>query len=212
MANVFEEIGSPSIDADALGERMEAGGMVPEGLYPVRLEGAKNITSKQKETPGYELTFVILSGAFKGSQVTDTLWRTDNPRSRDRIALFGHRLGLLKRDENGKLVPIPGKGEFIDVLDVEVLIEVEHEEYEREDKSKGHKARLAFGGIYTADDAKALEKLKAQVPGAAGAAGAAKAKTGDTAKKAEPKSAAAGKSNGTDDAKPAAKKRDLSDL
>src|SRR5262245_60438787 len=105
-------------DVGAMEKRMEAGGLIPPGKYPAKLNGAKRTESKQKNTPGWELTFEITGGPFAGSEVHDTLYITDNPKSRDRIALFGHRLGLLKRTDDGKgLVKAEGKTDFMDCLD-----------------------------------------------------------------------------------------------
>lgn len=198
MAGVWEEIGSPDVNADELNERTAAGGLVPPGVYAAQLIGAKNTLSKQKETPGYELKFVVAAGPFRGAEVTDTLYRTENQRSKDRIALFAHRLGLLARDKDGKLMPMKGKTEFLDVLDTHTVIEVIHEEYDRDDGKKGHAVRLAFCGVHDPADA----KVKAALSNG-GQWVATEKKPGD--KKTDPKKG--------DDKKPAEKKqRDLSDL
>jgi hypothetical protein len=144
-------------DVGAMEKRMESGGLIPPGKYRARLDGAKRTESKQKQTPGWELTFTVQDGPFKGSEVTDTLYITDNSKSKDRIALFGHRLGLLERKGNG-LGKVEGKKDFLDCLDTEVVIEVIHEPDQKDPNKKW--VRLAFGGIYDPKDPKAKEPAK----------------------------------------------------
>ncbi len=138
-------------DANAAEERMRNGGMIPAGKYPAMLIGAKRTVSKQKDTPGWELTFAITGGAFKGSEVIDTLYITDNSKSRDRLVIFGHRLGLLTKKPDGSgYVKVEGKTDLTDCLDTACVIETIHEQ-DRNDPNKKW-VRLAFGGVFTPDD------------------------------------------------------------
>lgn len=193
-----------NIDPEALETRMAAGGMLPEGFYKAKLNGAKQTTSKQKSTPGWELTFTVTEGPFAGTEVTDTLYDTEHAKSQDRLCLFSLRLGVLKRGgkDNKQIVAVEGKTDFLDVLDTPCVIEVMHEEYKREkDGGIGHSVRLAFGGCYYATDKDALAKVGKPVE--AKAAAGAGAKSGETkAASTEPSK------NGT----PAKKKVDTSQL
>lgn len=147
-------------DAGAMEARMKSGGQIPPGRYHAKLDGAKRTESKAKNTPGWELTFTVTDGPFAGTEVTDTIWITDNSRSRDRLALFGHRLGLLKRTPDGKgLVRVEGKKDLMDCLDTQVVIEVIHEP-DQKDPNK-HWVRLAFCGIYDPKDPDAMKGAKA---------------------------------------------------
>ncbi len=150
------------VDPEALETRVASSGVLPEGFYKAKLNGAKQTTSKQKGTPGWELTFVVVGGPFDGVEVTDTLYDTEHQRSQDRLCLFSLRLGVLKRGgkDNKQILPVEGKTDFLDVLDTPCIIEVQHEEYTREkDGAKGHSVRLAFGGCYYATDKDALAKV-----------------------------------------------------
>lgn len=156
--SVLDEIGDNS--ADGVEERTRSGGILPEGLYHARLNGAKEIESKAKGTPGYELTFVVTAGPFSGAEVTDTLWRTDHQRSKDRIKLFAHRLGLLKKSADGKTyVPAEGKSAFLDVLDTPTVIEVAHEQDQHDPNKKW--VRLAYCGVHDPADAEVKKLLAA---------------------------------------------------
>ncbi len=167
-ATFLDELGG-AVDADSLDARMAAGGNIPPGKYHAKLNGAKETVSKQKGTPGYELTFIVVGGPFDGTEVTDTLYRTDNQKTRDRLALFGSRLGLLVRGNDGKLTMAKGKRDFMDCLDTPCVIEITHEKYTREDKSEGHAVRLAFNGIHDPADPKVKAEMAAGGKPATGA-------------------------------------------
>lgn len=163
----LDEVGIGSdYDARGLDDRMAAGGLIPPGKYRAVLHGANKTVSKAKNTPGWELTFRVQEGPFAGSDVKDTLYITDNPRSRDRLALFGSRLGLLVRNKDARFVMAEGKVDFRDCLDAPCIIETLHEEYDRDDGTKGKAVRLAFGGCFDPKDPKAIEALRAQESGA----------------------------------------------
>ena len=184
-------------DVAELEARAASGGMTPPGFYRAKLTGAKSITSNAKGTPGHELTFQITDGPFKGSEVTDTLWDTDNRRSQDRISLFCLRLGVLKRSADGKkIVAVDGVQDFMDVLDKPCIIETTVEEYERDNGSKGHSVRLAFSGCYYPDDKEAIAKIGKPVGEKSGTGTGTAAKSGTSAK-SETKSAAKDAGTGT---------------
>jgi hypothetical protein len=154
---------------DAIGD---AGGMIPPGKYHARLEGAAARTAKTGST-GSELVFAVLAGPFAGTEVKDTLWNSDNERNKNKLVLWGHRLGLLTVDpKTKKYVRVEGKTGFEDCLGTEVVIEVIHEP-DQNDKNKKW-PRLGFN-LWAVGDAKVKDvpKAKAPKPGAAAPAKAA---------------------------------------
>lgn len=158
MSDEFEQF--ESYDAKAAEERMKHNGMIPPGKYAATLNGAKRTESKQKQTPGWELTFLISGGAFAGSEVTDTIYVTDNAKSKDRLVIFGHRLGLLDKKKDGSgYVKAEGKTDFTDCLDTPCVIEVIHEPDQKDPNKKW--VRLAFGGIWKPDDPEAKKPAAA---------------------------------------------------
>jgi len=165
-------------DPKAAEERMKNGGMIPPGKYAATLLGAKRTESKQKQTPGWELTFAIAGGPFAGSEVTDTIYITDNAKSKDRLALFASRLGLLvKKPDGSGYVKAEGKTDFMDCLDTPCVVEVIHEPDQKDPNKKW--VRLAFGGIWRPDDPEAKKDAKKSEPPKTGpAAGAKDAKPG----------------------------------
>jgi hypothetical protein len=198
MGGFFDGIDIADVKADHIEAMMANDGRVPPGFYRAKLDGAKEITSNSKGTPGCELTFRITGGQFNDCTVSDTLWKTDSERLRDRIILFGLRLGVLARDpKSGKVVEVEGKTDFMDVLDTECIIEVIEDTYEKDGKQL-KTARIAFGGCYAKDDKKAIEKIGK--PAAAAAKPASSTTTPSTAAKAKEAS------------KPAEKKFDTSNL
>jgi hypothetical protein len=126
-------------DPKAAEARMKAGGQIPPGKYPAKLVGAARTESKQKQTPGWELTFEVTGkGPFAGSTVTDTIYITENQKSKDRLVLFGHRLGVLEKKKDGSgYVKAEGKTDFADALDTACVIEVMHEADRNDPTSTG---------------------------------------------------------------------------
>jgi hypothetical protein len=162
----LEDITSESVDQTA-----KSGGLIPEGKYHVRLDGAGDVVSKNHNA-GCELTFVILTGPFAGQEVKETIWSSDNDKAKNRLVLFAHRLGLLKHNDKTKRYErVEGKDGFGDVLGAECVIEVAHREYEKKDKTKGKAANVTFGGIWEVDDkdVKNVPKAKPTSPGTNGA-------------------------------------------
>ncbi len=157
-------------DPDQVERQMASGGIIPAGYYRARLDGAMPVTSKQNQTPGWEMTFTVLTGDHDGATVQDTMWVSDKPQSINRALLFQHRLGVIRRNaETGKFERVPGVTDFRDVIGAEVIIHVKHEEYDRKDGGKGVALRLEFNGIYATNDAKAAEKVGKPLPEKTGA-------------------------------------------
>jgi hypothetical protein len=142
-------------DAKAAEARMKAGGMLPAGKYPAKLIGAARTESKQKQTPGWELSFEVTgNGPFSGTPVTDTIYVTENSKAKDRLVIFAHRLGVLEKKKDGSgYVKVEGKQDFTDVLDTPCVIEVIHEPDQKDPNKKW--LRLAFGGVYQPGDPEA---------------------------------------------------------
>jgi hypothetical protein len=127
-------------------------------------------------------------------EVEDTLWDGDKPASVNRVLIFQHRLGVIRRNaESGKFERVPGKVNFQDCLDTAVIIAVKHEKYTRKDGQEGTSVKLEFNGIFAADDAKAAEKVGKPVAGQEGGTTSKPATTPATtpAKSATPASDAA---------------------
>lgn len=143
---------------EGVGERMEHGGLIPPGYYRAKLVGAKEVESKSKGTPGYELTFVVQGGPFDGKEVSDTLWKTDHQFSKDRIKLACVRLGLRKPSPDGKrLLPVEGKADFMDCVDAETVIEIVHEQ-DKQDANKKW-VRIGPNGFHDPSSSKVKEAL-----------------------------------------------------
>ena len=182
-----DDIDLNSYSPDAVEKQMESGGMIPEGYYRAKLDGAKPVVSKSSDKPGWELTYKILDGPFKDRTIDDTVWKPnkEKPATVNRVLMFKHRLGLLGKSADGaKYVPIEGKKDFTDCLDAEVIISIKHEEYTREkDGSKGMSQKLDFNGLFFPNDPKAMERIGKPVEPKGGANGAAGATTPSTASK-----------------------------
>ncbi|HEY1192340.1 MAG TPA: hypothetical protein VGE74_32250 [Gemmata sp.] len=157
----FDDIPLDNINPETVDQVAKSGGLIPAGKYHVRLYGAGDVTSKTNGTAGTELTFVILTGAFAGQEVKETLWSSD--KTVNRMVLFGSRLGLLKVDpKTKKYMRVEGKHNFVDCQGAECVIEVSHREYEKKDKTKGIAANVTFGGIWALDDKDVKDVPKAK--------------------------------------------------
>lgn len=177
-----------SYDADAAEARAKAGGRIPPGFHHAKLIGAKRITSAQKQTPGWELTFEVTAGPFKGSEVTDKIWVTDNQMMRDNLAHFGKRLGLLVKTKDGKgLAKVEGKQDLSDCLDAKCIIEVTYEPDQNDPSKKW--VRIPMFGVHYHDDKDALAKVGKPVPEKSAAPAGNKAATAEPSAngKAKPK-------------------------
>lgn len=150
------------INPDTVDEAAKSGGLVPEGKYHVRLDGAGDSTAKTGTT-GTELTFVILTGKLAGKEVKETVWNSDKDAGKNRLLLFASRLGLLTRNDKAKKFErVKDRNSFQDCIGAECVIEVVHREYEKKDKSKGKIANVSFGGIWTVDDKDVKDVPKAK--------------------------------------------------
>lgn len=166
---LLDDLPLEDITADSVDQTAKSGGLIPEGKYHVRLDGAGDTVSKNNNA-GSELTFVILHGPFAGQEVKETLWSSENDKAKNRLVLFAHRLGLLKLNEKTKRYErVEGKSGFGDVLGAECVIEVAHREYEKKDKTKGKAANVTFGGIWKLDDPDVKSVPKAKPTGTNGA-------------------------------------------
>ncbi len=146
-----------------------AGGLIPIGKYHVRLEGCTDTQSKRTGNTGQELEYEILTGPFAGRKVKDTVWTPagDGGPSDNRFVLVAHRLGLIRPKAGGKgYESVPGKSSFKDCLGAEVVIEVNHRTYKKDDGSEGKAANVTFGGIWRLDDKAVKDVPKAKVGGA----------------------------------------------
>lgn len=153
------------VSPDAIDTFQKTGGILPKGKYHVRLDGAKDVTAQQSGTPGEELHYTVIGGPHTGHEIKDTLWKTDKEGAKNRLVLFASRLGLLQRD-GAKFVQAKGKHSFADCLGSDVVIEVDHEEYEnKKTGKKGTGVRVTFGGIWRTDAPEVKSVVKGKVTG-----------------------------------------------
>ena len=176
--------GGPPPRIDDIEKQMASGGLCPEGVHHAVLDGVGEIPGC--EGRGWKLTFKILAGPGEGSVVSDKLWKpkgddaAKDKKTANRILLYGHRLGLLKRGDGGSLTEVEGKHDFNDCYGAACFIEVRHveEEYDEKDKDgrltgkKKHikKAELTWEGLLSPDDKKCKDvpRGKAPPPGSIG--------------------------------------------
>lgn len=174
-------------------KKMASGDLPPEGVHHAVLTSVGPIPNCDGR--GWKMLFEIIAGPGKGATVEDVLWKPkgenekNDAGTRNRILLFGHRLGLLKKvqgkDGKESTVEVEGKHDFCDCLGATVFIEVHHEkeQYEKHGKAREiTKAKLTFAGLLGADDKKV--KGVAVAAGSA-AATAAKAAAGQQKKAKE---------------------------
>jgi hypothetical protein len=153
-----------AIDPERAEAELESGGVVPKGIYHAQCVGVSKRDSKSSDAEGYEFEFEILAGPFRGSKVKDTLWKSDKQSGRNRMTIFGKRMGLLIEVDNGgkkHLQLATGMSGWPDVRGWSGLIEIDVEEYALTDKvtkqptgKKGHANRLTFAGILQDGDPK----------------------------------------------------------
>lgn len=164
---LFDDLGVDHMDPDAI-ERGLSGELLPKGLYATRLVGAKSLESKNKGTPGTELTFEIIAGPHTGAVMRETIWITSNEASQNRRILFAHRLGLLQVVQVGdkkRYAAVEGKSDWIDAYGTAVVIAISQQP--KQDKTGKEIAGefrnvLEFGGIYNLDSSekRVVEFLK----------------------------------------------------
>jgi hypothetical protein len=179
---LLEELGvdPKAVNAKEVEDQIKAGGLPPVGMHHAVLQGFRE-GSANSGTKFRELVFAILAGPGKGFEVKETLYNSDKQRGKNRILIFAHRLGLLKKDGNS-FVAIPGKEEFSDCIGTTCVIDVTHEEREYTDdrgtKKKTTDVKLTFEGVLSMDDprCKDIPKAGAAAVAAAGKAAASKPK------------------------------------
>jgi hypothetical protein len=197
MAGLLDELAlSPTVRAKEVEQSMQANGLPPEGMHHAILAGFREVHINNIFR-GRELNFKIVAGPGKGQSVTECVWSpkgeddAKDARMVNRMRLFAHRLGLLKKvpTDDGKdhtYQPVPGKHDFLDVRGAECIIVVKHEDDEYENKKgvkvKTKRAILEFEGLYEVSDKRAEKVLKAKpnelasmLPAATSAKPAAKA-------------------------------------
>ncbi len=146
-------------------DQVKAGPIPPEGLHHAVLrgfrEGQANNGRKFRE-----LVFEIIAGPAKGMTVKESLWNSDEAKGKNRVLLFAHRLGVLKRDGE-KLVPIPGVGDFADRVNLaQCFVDIKHKKrsYEKDgEKRETTDAILSFEGILALDDKRAEKVVRVGV-------------------------------------------------
>lgn len=153
-----------TIDPDRAEAELESGGVLPEGMYHVQCIGVAKRDSKSSDAEGYEFEYEVLAGPFKGGHVKDTLWKSDKHSGRNRMTIFGKRMGLLTEIVSGdkkQLTLAAGMTGWPDVRGWVGIIEVGIEEYDLTDKitkmptgRKGKSNRVTFGGIHHENDPK----------------------------------------------------------
>lgn len=153
-------------------KQMASGGLPPEGVHHAVLDAAGPIPNAAGR--GWKLTFKIIAGPGAGEQVEEVLWKPKgddakkDARIRNRITLFAHRLGLLKKvtgpDGKESAVEVEGKHDFCDCLGAACFVDVKHEEREYEKDGKKHKikeAKLSFEGCISPEDKRVKDVPKA---------------------------------------------------
>ena len=163
-------------------KKMASGDLPPEGVHHAVLTQVGPIPNA--EGRGWKLTFEIIAGPGKGATVEEVLWKPkgENEKkdatTRNRVLLFGHRLGLLKKvsgpDGKDATAEVEGKYDFCDCRGATCFVELHHEEREYTDeKSKAKRkiteAKLTFAGLLSPDDKKVKDVPKASGDAAAAA-------------------------------------------
>jgi hypothetical protein len=147
-------------DADNLGE------LPAPGRYHARLDSADCNHKSKGGLTGKHLTFVLLTGRAAGYKVEETLWDNGSDdvktrKAKDRQVRFAKRLGLLVVNGD-KLAIAPGKHDFNDCLGAEVVIQIKHEKWESQDKTKsGTQVRMEMFGIWGVEDPEVKDVPKA---------------------------------------------------
>ncbi len=97
-----------------------------------------------------KLTFTILGGTnsnAKGRQVVERLYLTK--LNNKRVLLFLYRLGLITDEDLAK-----GRvqGNWCDAVGRQVIVEIGHREFERQDGTKGKASNISYAGIWRLDN------------------------------------------------------------
>ncbi|HEY1188439.1 MAG TPA: hypothetical protein VGE74_12380, partial [Gemmata sp.] len=115
------KVDASTLNLPEMEDALKAGPIPPEGFHHAVLDGFRDGVSSNTQRKFRELTFKILTGPGKGQTVKESLWNSDEPKGKNRVLIFAHRLGLLQR-VNNTLAPIPGKYEFNDVIGAQCII------------------------------------------------------------------------------------------
>lgn len=191
----FDSATAPTIDDAAAA--VANNGQLPKGVYHAVLKGYRGLTSNETGNKGHELTFEVIGGPHKGEETKGSAWgsTSDDPKkqaaAKNKIVIWGHRLGLFVKDGSGKPVEAPGKHSFADCLGTPCFIEVTQEEEEWKDKETGKqrsmmKSKLSFEGILSPDDKKCKDVPKGEVPAGLAAAASASGSAGGSGAAAQP--------------------------
>lgn len=161
-----------SIDPEKAEKNLD-GGPLPEGKYHALLTGAKSESFKSGNS-GFEFEFEVLApDEHAGRKVHDRLVISE--KTEPRQIMYLSRLGIIEAvEKDGKKHYEKGEVEdFIDAIGTEVVIEVAHEEFQREKGGKGIAAKVTFGGVWRVDDERVKDVPKAD----SAAVGSAKEKS-----------------------------------
>lgn len=157
---LLEELGVDvaTMNVAEMEDQIKAGPIPPEGLHHAVLRGFREGTANTGRK-FRELVFEIIAGPAKGMTVKESLWNSDEAKGKNRVLLFAHRLGVLKRDGE-KLVPIAGINDFGDVINkAQCFIDIKHKKRTyKTDKGEEREttdAILSFEGIMPMDDKRA---------------------------------------------------------
>lgn len=169
------------VNLDDVEKKMQSGDLPPEGVHHAVLSSVGPIPNADGR--GWKFTFEIIAGPGKGATVEETLWKPKgesekkDATTRNRILLFAHRLGLVKKvtgpDGKDATVEVEGKHDFCDCLGATCFVEVQHEsrEFTKDGKTRQiTDAKLTFNGLLGAEDKKVKEGKVAMASGAAVAA------------------------------------------
>lgn len=164
-------------------KKLASGDLPPEGIHHAVLTQVGPIPNADGR--GWKFTFDVIAGPGKGASIEEVLWKPKGENAKsdatvtNRIMLFGHRLGLLKKvvGADGKEVSaeVEGKHDFCDCLGATCFLEVKHQEREYKDEKSGvmkkiKEAKLSFGGLIAPDDKKIKEQKVATATTATAAA------------------------------------------
>ena len=113
---------------------------ITPGKYHFVVRGVEEGASLKKGTPFFELDLEVLAGQHRGDSLKTTLWATD--KAVGRLVAFAMAVGVLKEGEQ------KGVEVLLDTVGRQFIGEVESQEYDRADGTKGSKADLSYAGIW----------------------------------------------------------------
>jgi hypothetical protein len=125
---------------------LEGDGNPPPGKYHVKIESVKRVSA---EASYLNLRLAILAGTNKdgvGCVFSERLYLSD--RAIKRVAILGHRLGLIAGDDLGDRKTV----DWTNAVGKQMVVEVIEEEFEKKDGTKAKRAKLSFAGFWAVDD------------------------------------------------------------